>query len=105
MPNNKSDSALIRHHSAQLANVLTISKPALLTLTRELYSASVLSDMEKIEITEELSMTSADKLVRYIISRIDKREHCDKIWKELDKVEALMDIVEKMKLEKGWLVY
>ena len=80
MPNNKSDSALIRQHSAQLADALTISKPALLTLTRELYSVRVLSDMEKTEITEELSMTSADKLVGYVISRIDKREHCDYVF-------------------------
>ena len=97
------DSCLIREHSKELIRVLTLSKPARQTLTIAIYSQFVLDDMEKLEIMDESlsAMTSADKLVGYIISRIDSREHCDKIWKELDNVEALRDIVKKMRSKRG----
>ena len=97
------DSSLIQEHTKQLVHALSISQPAKEMLAIGLFSAGVLSDMEKLEIMNDSSsaLQSADKLVGYIIHRIDKREYCDKIWKELDNVKALSDIVNKMKSRRG----
>ncbi len=98
---SSSDSSLIRAHTKELVHVLSLSKPARQTLTIALYAQSVVNDMEKLEIMESPSVTSADKLVGYISMRIDNRENGDKIWNELDKVEALRDVVKEMKLKRG----
>ncbi len=95
----KSDSSLIREYYKELVHALTLSKPASDSLAIGLYGRKVLSNLEKQEImNESISAThTADKLVGYIINRIDSQEHCDNIWGELHSIEALTDILKKIK--------
>ncbi len=101
----KSDSSLIREYSKKLVHALTHSAPARESLAIGLFGKKVLSDLEKQEIMNESGSTTrmADKLVGYIINRIDSQEHCDNIWEELHSVEALTDILKKIKPEGGIL--
>ncbi len=98
-----SDSSLIRKHYEELVDALTSSKPARESLAIRLFAKNVLNDLEKQEIMNDSgsAMKLADKLVGYIVSRIDSQQHCDNIWKGLDCVEALKDIVKKIGSERG----
>ena len=99
----KSDSSLIREYSKELVHALTLSKPARESLAIGLYAHNVLSDLEKQEIMNDSGSATcvADKLVGYIINRIDSQVHCDSIWEKLHSVEALKDILKKIKSKGG----
>ncbi len=104
---DKFNSSLIRKHYEELVDALTSSKPARESLAIKLFAKKVLCDSEKQEIMNDSgsAMSLADKLVGYILSRIDSQEHCDNIWKGLDCVEALKDILRKFESERGKLSY
>ena len=97
--NNKSD--LIREHTKELVDCLTVSKPAIRVLCLALYSKGVLSVQEEQEIMDNNSSAndSAYRLVTYIRNRIDDSD--DKIWIELGKIKALKNIFKKMELKSG----
>ncbi len=97
-----SDSCLIREHSKELVDILVTSTPTRQTLSVALCAQSTLSKMEKQEIMNEASaIISADKLVEYVISRIDNPEYSERIWKILDEDEILKDVVKKIKSKRG----
>ncbi len=100
---DKSDSSLLREYYKELVRVLTHSKPARESLAIGLFGKKVLSNLEKQEIMNGSgsATSTADELVGYIINRIDSQEHCDNIWKELHSVEALIDILKKIKSKGG----
>ncbi len=104
---DKSDSSLIREYYEELVDALTSSKPARESLAIKLFAKNVLCHSEKQEIMNDSgsAMSLADKLVGYIINRIDSQVHCSIIWKELHSVEALTDILKRIKSKGGTYYY
>ncbi len=93
---------MIREHSKELVKILATSTPTRQTLSVELCAQSILDTMEKQEIMNETyAIKSADKLVDYVISRIDNPEKSERIWKILDETEILNDVVKKIKSKRG----
>ena len=99
------DSDIIRRNSKEIVNTLALSQTTRLMLAIGLCSKQVIDPLEKQEILEEKlsAVQSADKLVSYIIDRIDRQGEV--IWRELESVEALRDVVRMCKrmpnIEKG----
>ncbi len=93
-------SVVLRKHSKQLVKALALSNPSRSMLTTGLFARGVIDSLEKLEISSESSpIKSAGILVGYIVSRAENRRHEATVWKELEAIEALNDLVEEMKKE------
>ena len=94
-------SVVLRTHSKQLVKALALSNPSKSMLTIGLFARSVIDEFEKLEISSESSpIKSAEILVGYIVSRAaENKQHEATVWKELETIEALNDLVEEMKKE------
>ena len=92
-----SSSEVLTKHSKELTRILALSTPSRQMLTTGLFAKHVIDDLEKMEIFQDSSSLSAtNKLVGYIIGRIDGPLEAT-VWKELGDIECLKDLVEKMK--------
>ena len=93
-------SVVLIKHSKQLVKALALCNPSRSMLTIGLFARSVIDEFEKLEISSESSpIKSADILVGYIVSRAENKQHEAAVWKELETIEALNDLVEEMKKE------
>ena len=90
-------SVVLRKHSKQLVKALALSNPSRSMLTTGLFARGVIDQFEKLEISSESSpIKSAGILVGYIVSKAENK-HKAAVWKELETIEALNDLVEEMK--------
>ena len=95
-----SGAVVLRNHSKQLVKTLALSNPSRSLLTTGLFSRNVIDSLEKLEISSESSpIKSAEILVGYIVSKAENKQHEAAVWKELETIEALNDLVEEMKEE------
>ncbi len=91
-------SVVLRKHSKQLVKALALSNPSRSMLTTGLFARGVIDSLEKLEISSESSpIKSAGILVDYTVSRAENKRHEATVWKELETIEALNDLVEEMK--------
>ena len=93
---------MLRKNSKQLVKALALSNPSRTMLTTGLFARNVIDSLEKLEISSEsCPIKSADILVDYIVSRAaENKRHEAAVWKELETIEALNDLVEEME-KKG----
>ena len=91
-----SSKSIIRKYNKDLVHVLTLSEPSRKMLTIALFGKDVISEMEKHQVFESNGVNAANHLVAYITDRVDGK-HGDKIWTEMEEIEALKETVEKMK--------
>ncbi len=91
-------SAVLKDYKKEITHVLALSAPSRRMLTIGLYSKGVLSQLEELEITEDTSsVSSASRLINYIIDRIDNYMYNEVVWRELNDIEALRATVTKMR--------
>ena len=92
---------LVSHHNA-ICNVLSASKPTLISLTGMLYSKHIIDRRTKISVISKGGYKGADILLDHVEMKVESKPSIlPTILKAMKEHESLVDIVEQMENWEG----
>ena len=98
MASNTKPSIVLRHHHARLCEILDTSDITLRSLTGNLFSEEIISQMAKNDILRKRGYAGADSLMSQLGLKVDQKpERLEKILRVMEMEESLQETVKKMR--------
>ena len=103
MTSRKSNpSDVIVHHHDEICDLLSTTNTALRSLAAKLFGEHIIDRRTKNEVTRKASYKSVDTLLDYLELKIDGNPGLlKKVFDVMEELDALTDVVEKMRTEKA----